>query len=67
VAVQMVGGPGNVHLESLSAPVPHGPVLRISTSGPAGVVRICHPRERRGGPFKRWRRRRSTASTGSGS
>jgi hypothetical protein len=37
VTVQMVGGSGSVHLESLSAPVPGGPVLRISTSGPAGV------------------------------
>jgi hypothetical protein len=60
VAVQMVGGAGSVHLESLCAPVPGGPVLRISTSGPTGVIRIRHPRERNGGPFTRWRQRRST-------
>jgi hypothetical protein len=62
VAVQMVGGPGSVHLESLSAPVPGGPVLRISTSGPTGVIRIRHPRERNRGPLTRWRQRRSTGS-----
>lgn len=51
VAVQMVGGPRSVHLESLSAPVPGGPVLRIFTSGPTGVIRIRHPRERDGRPL----------------
>jgi hypothetical protein len=56
VAVQMVGELGDVHLESLSAPVAGGPVLRISTSGPTGVIRIHHPRERTGGRFTRWRR-----------
>lgn len=66
VAVQMVGGPGSVHLESLSAPVPGGPVLRISTSGPTGVIRVRHPREPNGGPFTRWRRRHSTHSPSSG-
>jgi hypothetical protein len=65
VAVQMVGGPGSVRLESLAPPIPGGPVLRISTSGPTGVIRICHPRERNGGPFKRWRRRRIIGSPGS--
>ena len=57
VAVQMVGGSGSVQLESLSPPVPGGPVLRISTSGPTGVIRIRHPKKRDGGPFTRWRRR----------
>jgi hypothetical protein len=57
VAVQMVGGSGRVQLESLSAPVPAGPVLRISTLGPTGVIRIRHPKKRRGGPLTRWRRR----------
>jgi hypothetical protein len=56
VAVQMVGELGDVHLESLSAPVAGGPVLRISTSGPTGVIRIHHPRERTGGRLTRWRR-----------
>jgi Domain of unknown function (DUF1707) len=58
VAVQMVGGAGRVHLEALSAPIPGGPVLRVSTSGPAGVVRIRHSRERHdNGPLSRLRRR----------
>jgi len=56
-AVQMVGGSGRVRLESLSPPIPGGPVLRISTSGPTGVIRIRHPKERNGGPFARWTRR----------
>jgi hypothetical protein len=59
VAVQMVGGSGRVQLESLARPVPGGPVLRISTSGPTGVIRICHPTERDPGLFKHWRRRRT--------
>jgi hypothetical protein len=58
VAVQMAGGTGRVRLEALSASVPGGPVLRISTSGPAGVIRIRHSRERYDhGPFSRLRRR----------
>ena len=57
VAVQMLGGSASVLLESLSPPVPGGPVLRISTSGPTGVIRIRHPKKRNGGPFTRWRRR----------
>jgi hypothetical protein len=57
VAVQLLGGSGTVQLESLSAPVPGGPVLRISTSGPTGVIRIRHPKQRDGRPFRRWRRR----------
>ncbi|MGA2307256.1 MAG: hypothetical protein ABSH29_24160 [Acidimicrobiales bacterium] len=64
VAVQMAGGAGRVRLEALSAPVPGGPVLRISTSGPAGVIRIRHSRERHNnGPFS-WLRRRRTDSLG---
>ncbi len=57
VAVQMLGGSGSVQLEPLSPPVPGGPVLRIATSGPTGVIRIRHPQTRNGGPFTRWRRR----------
>ena len=60
VAVQMVGGSGNVQLESLSPPVPGGPVLRVSASGPTGVIRIHHPKKQVGGLFTRWRRRRIT-------
>ena len=51
----LAGGAGRVHLESLSTPVPGGPVLRISTSGPAGVIRIRHAGARRH-RFTRWRR-----------
>jgi hypothetical protein len=58
VAVQMVGGSGHVHLESLSAPAIGGPVLRISTSGPTGVIRIRHPKDYNDWLFTRWKRRR---------
>ena len=58
VVVQMVGGSGRVQLESLSPPVPGGPVLRISTFGPTGVIRIRHPKKRRAGPVTRWRQAR---------
>jgi hypothetical protein len=56
VAVQMVGGSGRVQLQSLSAPVPAGPVLRISTLGPTGVIRIRHPKKGRAGLLTRWMR-----------
>jgi hypothetical protein len=59
VAVQMVGGSGRVQLEPLSPPLPGGPVLRISTVGPTGMIRIGHPKKGRGGPLTRWRRRRA--------
>lgn len=61
VAVQLLGGSATVQLESLSPPVPGGPLLRISTSGPTGVIRMRHPTERNGGPFMRCRRRRRQA------
>jgi len=67
VAVQMVGGSGRVQLESLSTPVPAGPILRISTLGATGVIRIRHPKKRRAGPFTRWRRRRKAGRPSSGS
>jgi hypothetical protein len=66
VAVQIVSGSARVQLESLSPPVPGGPVLRISTSGPTGAIRIRHPKERNGGLFTRWRRRRTAGSPSSG-
>ena len=59
VAVQMIGGSGHIHLESLSTPVAGGPVVRISTSGPTGVIRIRHPKDRNDGLLTRWRRCRS--------
>jgi Domain of unknown function (DUF1707) len=66
VAVQMVGGSGRVQLESLSAPLPAGPVLRISTLGPTGVIRIRHPKKGKAGPLTRWRRRSSPGKPSSG-
>ena len=58
VAVQMAGRAGRVRLEALSPPVPGGPVLRISTSGPAGEILIRHSRQpHHNGPFRRLRRR----------
>jgi hypothetical protein len=58
VAVQLVGGSARVQLESLSPPVPGGPLLRICTFGPTGLIRIRHPTETRR-TLKRWRRRRT--------
>jgi hypothetical protein len=55
VAVQLTGGTARIELDVLTPPIPGGPVLRISTSGPAGVIRICHPKERRDGPIERMR------------
>jgi hypothetical protein len=66
VAVQMVGGSGRVQLESLSPPVPGGPILRVSTSGPTGVIRVHHPKRRAGGPLAHWRRRRTASRPSSG-
>jgi hypothetical protein len=56
VATQMVGGSGRVQLLSLSAPVPAGPVLRVSTLGATGVIRIRHPKKRTAGRLTPWRR-----------
>jgi len=58
VVVQMVGGSGRVELGSLSPPVPGGPVLRISTFGPTGVIKIRHPKKPRAGRVTSWWRRR---------
>jgi hypothetical protein len=66
VAVQMVGGSGGIQIESLSTPVPGGPVLHISTSGPTGVIRIRHPKERNGMLKARWRQWRSAGCPSSG-
>ena len=46
VAVQIVGASGSIDVGSLSTPVPGGPLLRISTCGPTGVIRIRHPQQR---------------------
>jgi hypothetical protein len=55
VAVQVTGGMGRIQLEALAAPVPGGPLLRISSSGPAGVIRIRHPSAYVAGFMKRRR------------
>jgi len=57
LTLQMVGGSGRVRLDALSPPVPGGPVLRISTSGPAGVIRIRDTKEYKSGPATRRRQR----------
>lgn len=59
VAVQLVGGSGHIHLDPLSAPTIGGVVLRISTSGPTGLIRIQHPKERNDRRFMRRRRHRT--------
>jgi hypothetical protein len=64
VAVQLAGGAGRVRLEALSAPVPGGPVLRVSTSGPAGMFRIRHSGERHHDGLFSWLRRRRTDASG---
>jgi hypothetical protein len=56
-AVQLTGGTGRIHLGTMTPPIPGGPVVRISTSGPAGVIRICHPNERKNGRIQRMRNR----------
>ncbi len=61
VDVQKVGVCGSVELGPLRPPVPGGPVLRISTYGPAGVIQIRHPKHPTGGPFTRSRRRHRQA------
>lgn len=65
-AVQLIGGSGRVQLASLSPPAPGGPVLRIATSGPAGVIRIRHPEEPGDGLFRHRRRRSTAGATRSG-
>jgi len=45
VAVQVLDGAGRIELTSLAPALPGGPVLRISMTGPAGVVRVSHPNE----------------------
>jgi hypothetical protein len=60
VAVQLRGGSGRVRASRLSPPIPGGPVLRISVTGPAGAICVRHPDERPGGPLAR-RRRGGTA------
>jgi DUF1707 SHOCT-like domain len=56
VAVQMVGGSGQVRIHSLSPPIPGGPVLRIRISGPAGAISVRHDDERIGERLPRRKR-----------
>jgi hypothetical protein len=46
-SVQLTGGTGRIQMETMTPPIPGGPVVRVSTSGPAGVVRIRHPKWRK--------------------
>lgn len=59
VAVQLAGGSRPVELQSVLPGVPGGPLLRVSTFGPTGTIRIGHSQVHRGGPVrdKRWVRR----------
>lgn len=59
VAVQMLGGSGHINLGPLSAPAAGAPVVRISTSGPAGVIHVHHQKERNHRVITRSRRRRT--------
>ncbi len=61
VAVQLEGGSGRIRLESLTPPLAGGPVLRVSMAGPAGSVRVGHPKPL---PLRR-RGRRAAAHAGS--
>ena len=55
VAVQITGGTASVQVDSLSPPLPGGPLLRVSSLGPGGLVRIRHRRDSDRGLFTRWR------------
>ncbi len=63
VAVQLAGGSRPVQLQSISPPVPSGPILRISTFGPTGMIRIRHPKGVNTGRVVRWRRRRTMSKS----
>jgi hypothetical protein len=56
-AVQLTGGTARMQLGTMTPPIPGGPVVWVSTSGPAGVIRICHPNERKNGRIQRTRNR----------
>lgn len=56
VAVQVAGGSRPVQLRSVAPPVPGGPTVRVSTNGPAGVIRVCHPEAHDASRSVRWRR-----------
>jgi hypothetical protein len=49
VTIQLVGGPRPVELQSISPAIPGGPVLRVSTFGPTGVIRIGHTEDHTNG------------------
>ena len=63
VAIQLVGGSRPVELQSISPPVPGGPILRISTFGPTGMIRIRHPEGDGSGRLNRWTWRRTASKS----
>lgn len=48
VSVQIAGGSGGIRHDALSPALPGGPLLRVSRSGPGGLVRLRHPAPRTG-------------------
>ena len=62
VAVRVAGQLGRIRLDPLCPPVPGGPVLSVSVSGPAGSVRVRHPRPTVGGTRRRRRFRRDVTA-----
>jgi hypothetical protein len=65
VAVQIAGGQGGVRHDALSPALPGGPRLRVSRSGPTGVIHMRHPGRRGRGPLGRFRERRVAGRRGS--
>ncbi len=61
VTIQLVGGSRPVELQSICPAIPGGPVLRVSTFGPTGMIRMGHT-EGQGTRRALHRRRRGTVS-----
>ena len=53
VAVQIAGGCGGIRHDALAPALPAGPLLRVSRSGPGGLVRLRHPAPSGGGRLAR--------------